>query len=321
MSEKRIPQFAKSIDYQHPPLTVQLSAGIRQLELDVYGDSKGGLFANPAGPHHAANYGLPPDSSFDPEDIMKKPGFKVFHIQDIDYRSSCEPFIACLFSIHKWSLAHPQHLPIFILIENKDGTGSDFMAKPEPVTRKTFDELDAVIRSVFALSEIVTPDDVRGNQNTLEEAILTSGWPTLDKTLGKVIFLLDQRRFGAMYALDHPSLEGRVMFTNSEPGEPDAAFVEVNDPLNDLRVIQSLVRRGYLVRTMTDPGPDGVRANDTKRCDAALASGAQILSTDYPFDERAPSGYSVYFTKGTVRCDPIVNTGACKSSALTNVQP
>jgi hypothetical protein len=313
---KAHPRFAESIDYQHPALNMQLDHGVRQLELDVYGDSKGGLFAHPAGTNFAANAGLPPDPPFDPNGIMEGPGFKVFHIQDVDYRSNCQPLIACLSIVHKWSAAHSRHLPIFILIENKEEKLAPFMVMPEPITPKMFDELDAVIRSVFPPSELITPDDVRANHKTLEEAILTSGWPSLDAVRGKVIFLLDQRKVEAMYTLGHPSLKGRAIFTNSEPGNPDAAFIEVNDPTTDPNLIPSLVRRGYLVRTMTDSGPDGVQADDTRRRDAALASGAQILSTDYPFDECAHSGYSVRFAVGIARCDPMVNTGVCKPSSL-----
>src|SRR5580698_4322125 len=48
------PRSADALSYRHPALTVQLDAGVRQLELDVYGDAKGGLFANPAGPRLVA---------------------------------------------------------------------------------------------------------------------------------------------------------------------------------------------------------------------------------------------------------------------------
>ena len=151
------PRAANSLDYRHPALTVQLDAGVRQLELDVYGDSKGGLFANPAGPGLAAKAGLPADPPFDPEGVMKKPGFKVLHVQDIDYRSNCQPFVACLAIIRAWSKAHPGHLPIFVLVENKDGRPrAEYMTTPEPLTAETFDALDAEIRSVFPPPEIVT---------------------------------------------------------------------------------------------------------------------------------------------------------------------
>ena len=45
--------------------------------------------------------------------------------------------------------------------------------------------------------------------------------------------------------------------------------------------------QGYLVRTRTDDSTREARVNDTRRRDAMIASGAQILSTDYPASEPA----------------------------------
>jgi hypothetical protein len=314
---KTNPRAADSLDYKHPALTVQLDAGVRQLEIDVYGDAKGGLFAHPAAPAMMAKAGFPADTEFDPQGIMLKPGFKVLHVQDFDFRSNCEPFIACLNIVRDWSQHHPGHLPIYMLIENKDGAPrGDGMTAPEPLTAQTFDALDAEIRSVFKPSEMITPDDVRGSHKTLEEAILTTGWPTLESARGKVVFLLDQRRVGVLYTQGHPSLEGRVLFTNAQPGTPDAAFIEVNNSAADPKVVPNLVRKGYLVRTMTDPQPVAIRANDHQRSDAAMASGAQILSTDYPLDEPAVSGFAVRFEHGNIRCNPVIKPAGCTEAAM-----
>ncbi|HMF77904.1 MAG TPA: phosphatidylinositol-specific phospholipase C1-like protein [Bryobacteraceae bacterium] len=313
---KRNPKAADALDYRHPALETQLNDGVRQLELDVFGDAKGGLFARPAYPDLVVKAGLPADPPFDPEHAMEKPGFKVLHVQDIDYRSNCEPFTQCLTIIRDWSKAHPEHLPIFILVENKDGKPAARMTQPEALTPETFDALDAEIRLVFTRSEMIVPDDVRGNHATLEEAVLTGGWPALDQCRGKVVFLLDQRRVGPLYVQGHPSLRGRVLFTNAEPGTPDAAFVEMNNP-TPVEHIQELVRKGYIVRTMTDPGPQGVREGATQRRDAAMASGAQILSTDYPYQERAPgSHYSVSFDDGNAHCNPVLKPSACDAASL-----
>jgi len=63
---------------------------------------------------------------------------------------------------------------------------------------------------------------------------------------------------------------------------------------------------------MTDGGPQAVRAGDTKRRDQAIASGAQILSTDYPFDWKAEgSGYSVTLAGEKVRCNPVNAPKSC----------
>jgi hypothetical protein len=86
-----------------------------------------------------------------------------------------------------------------------------------------------------------------------------------------------------VYLEGHPSLKGRVIFTNSKPGEADCAFIEENDGTPE--IISDPVRKGYLVRTRTDADTMEARTNETKRRDAALASGAQLLSTDYPASE------------------------------------
>src|SRR5262249_38857029 len=51
----------KGLDYQHQPLPQQFDSGVRQIELDVYADSKGGLYAHPSGPSMVAAANLPPD--------------------------------------------------------------------------------------------------------------------------------------------------------------------------------------------------------------------------------------------------------------------
>lgn len=287
--QQKSPRTFAALDYVHQPLPAQFDSGVRQIELDVFADTKGGLYAHPLGPQLVAAAHLPPDPPFDPQGLMLQPGFKVMHVQDIDYRSTCQPFVACLQQVRDWSQAHPGHLPLFILVETKtevipDQNGLHF-THPEPFTPAVFDALDAEIRSVFPPAELITPDDVRGSYPTLNAAVLAGNWPTLDSARGKVLFLMDQRPAGPVYLEGHPSLRGRVLFTNAAPGEPDAAFIERNDgPAAD---IESLVRQGYLVRARTDSNTTEARTNSTATRDAMLASGAQLLSTDYPSSEPA----------------------------------
>ena len=316
---QRAPKDAGSLEYHHPPLDQQLSAGVRQLELDIFADSRGGLYAHPNGIRQVQKAGLPADPPFDPEGKMNGPGFKVMHMLDVDYRSTCQPFTGCLGVIRAWSQAHPRHLPIFVIVENKyDKPRPGSHSRAERFTAASFDALDAEIRSVFGKEELITPDDVRGSHATLEEAVLAGGWPTLEAARGKVIFLLDQKKAGPLYRRGHPALEGRVLFTNSTPGSPDAAFIEVNEPLPDTSLIPSLVRKGYLVRSRTDEPTAQARANDTRQREAAMASGAQILSTDYPFQEAATwTGFSVNFPEGGIaRCNPVLKPANCSADAL-----
>ena len=326
--EQKNPKAMRALDYAHAPLADQLTGGVRQLEIDIYADSKGGRYSHPAIVGKVAEAGLPADPDFDPLHEMDKPGFKVMHVLDVDQRSSCHTFIACLTTIRSWSQQHPQHLPIFILVETKQGReGAAPQAhQPEPFTSETFDALDAEIRSVFSPKEMITPDQVRGSYDTLPEAIQstnaspadkkTGGWPTLSNARGKVVFLMDQRPVEQVYTQGHPALRGRLIFTNAVPGAPDAAFTEEND--GSKAEIDALARQGYLIRTRTDDGTEAARTNDHTRADLALSSGAQMLSTDYPSSEPSRwTGFFVGLPHGLVaRCNPVTAPPGCVDSLL-----
>ncbi len=304
------PKAAEDLNYRHQPIAAQLDAGARQIEIDIYGDAAGGLFADPLFLRMTAKEGTSVPMPAGWAEAMKKPGFKVLHVSDVDVRSHCWTLVSCLEGVKAWSKAHPGHLPIYIQIENKDGKvkSADFV-QPETITKATMDAMDAEIRSVFSVGEVVTPDEVRRKHATLEEAVLQDGWPTLENARGKVVFVLDQERVTPLYTEGHESLRGRMAFTAGKPGTPDAAFVKRNDPF--AKDVEELVRKGYLIRTMTDGGAKAVRAGETTRRERAIASGAQILSTDYPYDWKAEgSGYSVTIP-GIVRCNPVNAPKSC----------
>ena len=128
---------------------------------------------------------------------------------------------------------------------------------------------------------------------------------------------MDQHAVTPVYLEGHPGLRGRVIFTNSDPGQPDAAFLERNDgPASD---ISALVRQGYLIRARTDSDTKEARVNDTTTRDAMLASGAQLLSTDYPVNEPARwDGHFVVTLPGNTpaRCNPINAPASCNAEAL-----
>jgi hypothetical protein len=315
--QQQNPKAFEALNYSHPSLTAQLDGGVRQLEIDIFADTKGGLYAHPYFQKAIADAGLPPDPPYDPDHVMDKPGFKVMHVQDIDFRSRCEPFTACLAEVRSWSNAHPHHLPVFLLIETKTGKLNVKFptVTPEEWTPAIFDALDKEIRSVFPESEIITPDDVRGKYATLNEAIRAGNWPTLAKARGKVVFLMDQKNAGPDYLEGHPSLKGRILFTNATPGSPDAAFVEQND--GTPAEIDALVKQGYLVRTRSDEPGKQAPVNDTSRRDVVLGTGAQIISTDYPAAEKAASGYEVELPGDAVaRCNPVLKPKGCVDNEL-----
>jgi hypothetical protein len=90
----------------------------------TYGWTKtGGSYAHTKGLKKIAQAGMPVDPPFDPQGLLLQHGYKVMHKADVDYRSNCQPFLACLGVIRSWSLSHPQHVPILIIVENKNFSG------------------------------------------------------------------------------------------------------------------------------------------------------------------------------------------------------
>ncbi len=207
-----------------------------------------------------------------------------------------------------------------ILVETKDETIPDpfnfGFAIPIPIGPAELDAIDAEIRSVFSPRRLITPDDIRRDRATLEEAVLELGWPRLGSVRGRVLFALDNGgAVKANYLAGHPSLAGRVMFTDSPPGSPESAFVKMNDPMS---AITPLVQAGYIVRTRADADTAEARSGDTAPRDAALASGAQYVSTDYP--EPYPPFGTGYFVEipgeSPARCNPINTPVGCRNSGL-----
>src|SRR5665213_2556206 len=72
----KYPKGLHGLDYQHAPLGDQLSGGVRQIEIDVYADTKGGRYAHPEILKMVAKAGLLADPEFDPHHVLDKPGFK-----------------------------------------------------------------------------------------------------------------------------------------------------------------------------------------------------------------------------------------------------
>ena len=296
------PKAAESLDYQHPPLTVQLDDGDRALELDLAYDPQGGRFAHPAG-MKLTGQPVPDDYVA----AMSKPGVKVMHVQDIDFRSSCPAFVDCLKTIRAWSLAHPRHTPILVTMNtNDEKTHVPGGVDELPFDEKAYDAVDAEIASVFPRSELITPDLVRGRYPTLREAVLKHGWPSLGAARGKILFAVDEEApHIAAYRGKRRSLEGRLMFVNTDEASPAAGYITLNETA-DIHRIMTDVKAGFIVRTRADADTVEARSNDTHRRDAALASGAQYVSTDYRHPETRFSGYQARLPGGAITvCNPI----------------
>jgi hypothetical protein len=298
MLKQKSPQVARGLEYSHIALDDQLNLGLRNLEIDVYADEKGGKYAHPKGLDWEAAAHPP---VYDPKGEMKKPGFKVFHVQDLDFRSNCPTFAGCLRQLKAWSDAHKDHYPIYITMNAKDEEiKSPGFTIPEKFTAEVFDRLDKEILDNLGREYLITPDDIRGSYPTLEGAVLAGHWPMMGQARGKFIFILDE--VGAhreAYIHNHPSLKGRVLFTDSPAGTPEAAFMIINDPKKEGEKIREMVKKGYMVRTRADSDTEEARTNDRSGFEAACSSGAQIITTDYYYKSSFfPSDYSIQFAGG-----------------------
>ena len=84
-----IPDVAPTLEYTHVPLQEQFDTqGIRQIELDVFDDPDGVLYAN----HPVRTLFGEDAASGIPE--LDEPGLKVLHVQDIDYETTCYTFVS-----------------------------------------------------------------------------------------------------------------------------------------------------------------------------------------------------------------------------------
>lgn len=308
---------AIALDYSHRSLAEQLDKGARQIELDPSDDPQGGLYSTPLARKLLEAKGVTPPA-YDLS-VLAQPGIKVIHVADIDYRSSCLLFVDCLKQVKAWSDANPTHTPILMMINPKSsGVSWEGAAKVLPWGKEAFDRMDAEIRSVFSDDQLITPDDVRGTHATLREAILAGGWPKLGEARGKLIFTIDlSPEANAPYAEGHPSLQGRAAFMTTFPDAPEAAYFTMNDPEKQLADIQARVKQGFLIRTRADADTLEARAGTTTRREAALASGAQFISTDYLWpDDRFGTGYTATLPDGAVtRCNPISTAAGCDTKA------
>lgn len=306
--------FSEGLKYAFPEgLTAQLDAGLRSLEIDIFHDPEGGRFLRPAGyellkSNGVAANSLAPHNTAD----LERPGFKVLHMADIDFRSTCNLLTSCLGELKAWSDANPGHAPVFIILETKDAGFPMIPNATEvlPFDAAAYDAMDAEIMSVLGRNKVVTPDDVRGQYETLEAAVLAQNWPSLESSRGKFVFLTltALKPDGTSAYLDgRPNLEGRAAFLRSEPGDAHAAFLLLDNAIVRADEIPERVRQGYLVRTRSDIETYEAKTNDMTRAESAFASGAQVVSTDfYKLGNAYDTDYVVRLPGGgDLRCNSV----------------
>ena len=279
----------RAYDYSHQPLDMQAEEqGVRQFEIDVWWDARGQLY--------------------------------VYHNQ-YDVRTTCITFEECLTTLLNWSNENSEHVPLMIWIEPKEWVEQSTDNTIVVDLQNMLDNIENEIIQFWPRNKTITPDDVRGDSETLSLAIMEKGWPLLDESRGKAIFiLLSSGDLREDYYDKFPRLNGSRMFTLSEPGSPEAAIFSNTDPVGNGDEISALVKDGYIVRSRADNAEDGeADNNDTSRLDAAISVGAHSISTDYPAEVDGID-YWVEIPNGNpVACNPISAPIDCTSERIESL--
>lgn len=265
--------FADKISYAHPTLSEQLDLGLRQLEIDVLADSQGGLYLNPRGQAWTKN-SLHSDLQ---KQQLAKPGFKVFHIPDIDVSSHCVLFIECLTQLKKWSNQHPHHLPIYILFNVKESPWKNIAGvQPELFSVSHYQALSKEIVKLLGQDKLLTPADIKQPNQGLAESIKSQGWPELESVRGKFVFIFDanEHQLQRFEQVSTPN-----MFAAWPISHPNAAFLLFNNPMQQHELINQAVAQGFIVRTRADEF--NAKKSPRNRAVSAISSGAQIISSDF----------------------------------------
>lgn len=237
--------------------------------------------------------------------------FQVYHWPD-DPNSTCAYVTDCVGELRRWSSAHPRHAPIFVFFDLKYDEGAD------PITNH-LEDLDATLAGTWPRNKVFRPDDFTGGLPSAQAAVAAHGWPTLDAMRGKVVFaLMSNDDVARRYAHNDRDLSGRSMhIASGNTGLRYTSIAVFDNALNYMGYIRQAALGGYIVRARADDIPT-MGSGFPERFQAALASGANIVVTDYPMPFAVP-GYDTTIPGGTPeRCNPVTARPGCTSQAIEN---
>lgn len=262
--------------YSHLSIEEQLATyNVRGLELDVFNDPKGGRYYK-----HRLNFFIPKQRIREKQfQRLKEPGFKILHIPDIDYQTNYQTLSEALDHLNQWSISNPSHAPIFVNIELKGSALGDEafilrllgFKKAIPFDKKSLNTMDNLFST--KLTTLYSSADFLLQEKNLQERIHKKGWPTIGEVRGRIFVIVQGN------GLEHyPTLGSAFVYGNSE--NQNCIFMLCDDPFSNETIIRQH-RKTHIIRTRTDAGTIEARSNDYNRLDKAMATGAQILSTDY----------------------------------------
>lgn len=241
---------SEAIEFYSETLTQQLNCGLRSFEIDI--------------------------ETFDRDGDIS---FTCMHSPYFEMSTSCYDFSLALKEIALWSDNNPGHLPITIIIEPK----SVFLPL-EDMKFFSFDyalALDETLREGLG-DKLFTPADMLRDYESFGEMRAADDWCEVKDMLGKVVVLLHDCGATEDYIAIDESVKTQAMFPMLREGDADrdcASFILCNKPEQLLKIKDEVIgEKKIMVRTRAD---SFASATD-KRRDDAFASGANIISTDYP---------------------------------------
>lgn len=231
-------------------LTDQLQLGLRSLELDIETVTANG-----------------------------ETSFVVSHSPLLDITSSCYDFETALTEIKMWSDANPGHLPVTVIIEPKKGVLP--VNGMKNFSLKYANEFDSLLREILG-DTLLTPAEMMGDYDSFKAMREDDGWLALGETMGKVLVLLHDTTVTDSYINQDVSVKSQAMFPMlryADRNKSYASFIIDNTPSDALKHKEELIDKcNLIVRTRAD----SYTSFSETEYEAAINSGAQIVSTDYP---------------------------------------
>lgn len=236
-------------EFEMDTITVQLEHGVRKFELDLQTVDKDG-------------------------DVS----FIVTHDPITDNVTSCYNLEKTLEEVSLWSDNNPGHLPVYLLIEPKANLTTIKNMKNFNLTYAL--ELDKLVKEALG-DRLLTPAEAMGDFASFIDMRTADSWPTLKECAGKIIVLLHPNAISQEYINTDPSIKTQSMFPvlgMERADESYASFILNNDAGSAAYHSSTVNEKNLIVRTRADEYPHF----SDERYAQANASGAQIVTTDYP---------------------------------------
>ena len=249
-----------AIEFESETLTDQLNCGLRSFEMDIETFERDGEIS-----------------------------FTCMHSPYFEMSTSCYDFSLALKEISMWSDNNPNHLPLTIIIEPK----KTFL----PLENMKFFNIDYALALDETLKvnlgeKLFTPADMLRDYESFGEMRAADDWCKVKDMLGKVVVLLHEGEVTEEYIAVDSSVKTQAMFPMLREKDIDrdcASFILSNKPEELLEISEDVIsEKKIMVRTRADKFG---QITDERR-ENAFASGANIISTDYPV--RTDSEYGDY---------------------------